>query len=153
MVVARRIPAIAAGGLIAGTLDVVAAALMYGVSPDRIFKWVASGWLGRSRAMAGGLPEVLLGVASHYAIALIWAAVYVLAMTRLPILAGRPWLMGPLFGLGVWAIMYGIVVPLSRTDAGNMSVTMTIENVLIHTLVFGLPIALAAVRFSREKTA
>ena len=147
------IKATLAGGLIAGTLDIVAAALMYRAGVDVIFKSIAAGWIGRKAAFAGGLPEILLGAASHYGISLVAAGVYVLAGSRLAVLLARPWLCGPIFGLIVWGVMNWIVVPLSQAGQGKMSVTILVESLLVHAFVFGLPIALAASRFSREKAA
>jgi hypothetical protein len=141
-----------AGGLIAGSLDIVAAALMYRAPLDAVFRSVAAGWLGREAA-TGGWSAMLLGAASHYGISLAAAGAYVLAATRLPLLLARPWLCGPLFGLAVWAVMNWIVVPLSAVEQGKMSVTILIQSLLVHAFVFGLPIALAASRFSREKAA
>lgn len=145
--------AAACAAFIAGSLDLVASALMYHVPPDRLLKWIASGWTGREAAFAGGLPTMLLGLASHYAIALAWAVAYAAASVRWPVLRTRPWVCGPVCGLLSLAVMYGVVVPISRADLGNMSVTMLIESVFIHAFVFGLPLALAVARFSREKTA
>lgn len=138
---------------IAGSLDLVASALMYQVPPDRLLKWIASGWMGREAAFAGGWPTLLLGLASHYAIALAWAGAYAAASLRWPVLRARPWVWGPLYGLLSLFVMYGVVVPLSEADLGKMSVTMLVESVFIHAFVFGLPLALAVARFSREKTA
>jgi hypothetical protein len=149
----RRIIAILTGGLIAATLDIVAAALMYRVQVDVVFKSIAAGWIGRKAALAGGLPEILLGAASHYVIALVAASLYVLAGTRLAVLITRPWLCGPLFGLIVWGVMNFAVVPLSRTGSGPWTVTLLIESLLVHAFVFGLPIALAASRFGRPISA
>src|SRR5688500_432587 len=54
---------------IAGTLDIIAAHLHIwaasGSFPTRVFKGIASGAIGRDRAMQGGADIVLLGIFFH----------------------------------------------------------------------------------------
>ncbi|HET8647044.1 MAG TPA: hypothetical protein VFO85_16225, partial [Vicinamibacteria bacterium] len=83
----RDVRAILLGGLVAGTMDITAAILLYarrGVPPLRILQSVASGLLGRA-AFTGGVPTAALGLALHFFIATTAAAVYVLAARRLPL--------------------------------------------------------------------
>jgi len=90
----------------ATTLGVIA-----GRGPVKVWQGVASGWLGKA-AGDGGLASAGLGLATHLGIATCMAAVYALAATRLPILYRRPLLMGALYGLPLYAVMYRIVLPL-----------------------------------------
>src|SRR4051812_12128663 len=66
--------AILLGGLAAGFLDICFASALSGAMPDRVFKYIAAGWVGLSAARAGGIEMVLLGAASHFGLALIFAA-------------------------------------------------------------------------------
>jgi hypothetical protein len=142
---------IAAGGLAAGVLDIADAILFHGargVAPIRILQAIASGVLGRD-AFTEGAATAALGLALHFLIALAAAAVYGLASRRWTLLVARPWLAGPIFGLGVYAVMHYVVLPLSRFRAGPPppagSVDWGLVNLLAaHIFCVGLPIALAA---------
>jgi hypothetical protein len=130
--------------LVAGTLDILFAFVTAGsVAP--VLQTVASGPLGDTIADSpAGAP---LGLLVHFAIMAVMAAVYVLAAARIALLARYWWLMGPLYGVALWIVMYWIVMPL-RWD----SFTRPDEPVAIarqpfaHCILVGLPIAWFASR-------
>jgi len=104
--------AVLLGGLIAGTVDIGAAALINGKGPDFIARVIAGGLLGRS-ALAGGAEVVALGVVLQWAMSMIIAAIWVAAALRRPSLRAR-WLpMGLAFGIPVFVVMEYVVLPLS----------------------------------------
>jgi len=147
----RDFTAILVGGLIAATFDIVQVTIFYafkGVDWIRIPQSVASGLLGKA-SYSGGMSTVALGYGLHYAISLVMAAVYVLAARRLDILVRRPWLMGTLYGLGLYVVMTYVVVPLSMAKGGHFNWPSFIDGILAHTLAVGIPIALAA-RWARR---
>ena len=114
---------VAAGGLVAGTLDLLYICTFWalrGVGPVRIFQSVAAGWTGRDAAIAGGWRTAALGLASHYLIAICMAAVFFLAARRYPALVRRPWLSGALYGIVLYAVMNYVVVPLSAAGTGAL---------------------------------
>ena len=74
--------AILQGGLVAGTLDIGAAALINWVSPMFIVRFVAGGVLGKD-ALAGGASVAVLGVALQLGMSLSIAAIYVGAAQRM----------------------------------------------------------------------
>ncbi|HEX8285681.1 MAG TPA: hypothetical protein VF588_20160 [Pyrinomonadaceae bacterium] len=148
----RAARAILWGGLLAGVGDITFAFVvngLRGVGPVRVLQSVASGVLGAA-AREGGSGSAALGAALHFLIALIWAAVYWLASRRLPVLARRAVACGLVYGAAVYAFMYLVVLPLS---AAYFKPTFTPSTVLLnaagHMLLVGLPIALAARRYSR----
>jgi hypothetical protein len=144
----RPLGAIAAAGLAAGVCDLVAAcvaSLANGGSVERVLRAIASGWLGAA-AREGGSGVLALGFASHFLIATIWAAFYVLLSRRFKVLIERPWIAGPLYGLLVYGVMYRVVLPLS---AIGQAPPVRLQAVGIHLLFVGLPIALAASRVLR----
>src|SRR6478672_3235541 len=96
--------AIAAGGLTAGVFDFSVACAESGLPPMTIGKAVARGWFGKA-AMHGGTDVALIGVASHFAIMLAFAAAYVLASLRAPVLRGRFYVFGPLYGAAIFGFM------------------------------------------------
>lgn len=138
--------AVLLGTLTVGVLDALDAVVFFGlrgVAPIRIFQSIASGLLGGA-AYGGGLSTALLGTALHFLIAFAVVGAYVLASRRLPVLARRPFLCGPLYGLLVYAVMDLVVVPLSAAVVGPSSLPAVVNGLLIHALGVGLPAALFA---------
>ncbi|HEY1908668.1 MAG TPA: hypothetical protein VGG91_21670 [Myxococcaceae bacterium] len=145
-----RVQAIVAGGLLAAVLDaanaLVAYKLAFGMSPLAIYQFVASGMLGQG-AFAGGIGTALVGVSVHLLVAFAAATVFVLASERLPSLRRDAVGWGLAFGVGVFLVMNGVVIPLSRIPASVPPLPLLIDGVVAHALLVGLPIALAARRF------
>jgi uncharacterized membrane protein YagU involved in acid resistance len=114
----KLLKTILVGGLIAGALDIAYAFIVYGplsyqMSPVAVLHSVASGWLGSAAANAGGTLTALLGLATHFMIATVMAAVFVLAAAQWSTLKRHPVLWGLLYGFGLYVIMSYIVTPLS----------------------------------------
>lgn len=138
--------AILGGGVAAGLADIGAASMIFGVGPLRIMRSIAGGMVGRDVAKAGGLDISMLGLALQVGMSLLFAIFYVLVSRRLPVLAQRPWLCGAVYGVGVYAVMNYIVVPLSAVHGkAPAEPTMILKN-MIAMIVFGLIIALFASR-------
>lgn len=146
------------GGLVAGALDIIYICLhvffVYGSPPTRVWQSVAAGLLGRDAAVGGGLPTALLGLALHFFIAIVMAGVFVLAASRLKVLTQYPWIAGPLYGIGLYLVMQGIVLPLAATRGDGLNFDVTNQffwgAIVAHTMLVGLPIALIAKRFSAQ---
>jgi uncharacterized membrane protein YagU involved in acid resistance len=143
----RASTAILAGGLIGGAFDITFACVVWGfrgVAPIRIGQSVAAGLLGRDAAMAGGVPAGLLGFALHFGMALIMAAIYYAAATRLPLLVRRAAWCGPIYGLGLYLTMNYVVMPLSAIGkhGGTGPLYIVIPEILVHMFLVGLTIAL-----------
>jgi hypothetical protein len=149
----RAARAILWGGLLAGLGDImfafVVSWLLASVGPVRVLQSVAGGLLGEA-AKTGGMATAALGGALHFFIAFCAAAVYWLASRRLGVLVRHPVFCGLLYGVAVYVFMYFVVVPLS---AAYFKPTFTLSSVLRnaagHMLLVGLPIALAARRYSK----
>src|SRR5262245_43571094 len=101
------IRAIAVGGAVAGTLDILDAWIFSyaraGVLPSRVLQAIASGLLGPS-SYQGGFATATLGLFLHFFIATSAAAVYVVASRSLPVLVRRPVPMGLAYGIAVYAV-------------------------------------------------
>ena len=143
--------AVAWGGLLAGVGDIAFAFVvsgLRGVGPVRVLQSVAGGLLGRAAA-EGGMATAALGAVLHFLIAFVWAAVYWLASRRLKFLVWHPVVCGLLYGALVYFFMYFVVLPLS---AVYFPLSRTPSSILLnsagHMLLVGLPIALAARKFS-----
>ena len=141
--------AITWGGLLAGVGDITFAFVVWrGIGPVRVLQSVASGLLGAA-AREGGLATAALGAVLHFTIAFIWATVFWLASRRLKVLVRHPVVCGLLYGVVVYAFMYFVVLPLSAIHANFPRDASTILlNASGHALLVGLPIALAARRYS-----
>jgi len=146
----RKIASIVLGGLVGGAFDIAYAIifsnLRSGVAPSRILQSVASGLLG-SDAYSGGTPTATLGLGLHFFMALLWAAAYVIAAGRIPLLVRRPIVCGAAFGVFVYAFMNLVVIPLSRFPTKpSYPLAILATGLFVHMFLFGVPIALAARR-------
>jgi uncharacterized membrane protein YagU involved in acid resistance len=141
-----------AGGLVAGTLDIVYAcafwALKAGVPPRRILQSVAAGLLGRA-SFEGGAATAALGLALHFLIATSMSAAYYLVARRWPLLWRRPVPCGAAYGLILYGVMNYIVVPLSAAGPGSKDPLWIALSIAVHVLLIGIPIALFARRAHR----
>ena len=169
--------AILLGGLAAGALDILYAfvvygPLSYGVTPEQVLQSVAAGWIGRDASRAGGMETALLGLGTHFMLATIMAAIYVLLATRIAALTRGALVWGLIYGLILYVAMNYVVVPLSAAATGHFASASEIAprlqesfsevrggggeqypwllagTIFTHTVLVGLPIALIAKRFS-----
>lgn len=144
------------GGLLAGALDITYACVFSyfrsGRTPAFILKSVASGALGPG-AFQGGAKVAALGLAFHFLIALIAAAVFVLASRALPFLTTHPISSGVIYGLCVYAVMNCVVLRVSAIRATtwpwSYPKSVLIGGLLIHIFGIGLPIALVNRHYSK----
>ena len=141
------LPAIVAGGVVAGSFDITYAIVfsgIRGVPAIRVLQSVAGGLLGKA-AYEGGLGTAALGLLLHFSIAFAWAAIFHAASRRVPGLSRRPAIAGPLFGVLVYLVMYFAVIPLSAYPRKVTYTPFLVGiNLFVHMFLIGLPIALAA---------
>ena len=141
-----------AAGLIAGTIDIGAAALINRLSPVVILQAVASGLLGRG-AFSGGAATASVGLLVQWGISILIAAIYLMVTAPWPGMRRRWRLTGLLAGVVIFLIMNYLVVPLSaapfRPHFGlhQLLTAFTpyklVAN-LIAMILFGLIVAFAA---------
>jgi hypothetical protein len=136
----RIATAIVAGGLTAGVFDFAVACVESGLPPMTIGKAVARGWLGKA-SMQGGTDVALIGIASHFAIMLAFAAVFVLASLKEPVLRRRFYVAGPLYGAIIFDVMRFIVLPLSAAGYGMPKPPVLYYEFAGHVFLVGLVIA------------
>jgi hypothetical protein len=138
--------AIAAGGLIAGVLDLTQACILFGWD---IPLAIAAGLLGK-QAFTGGVGTYVLGVFVHFFIACSAAAIYYAASSRLVFLKEHPLVCGLFYGAAVEDVMRFIVLPLSALHAkGPYELQDLIQGLLVHMVVVGLPISFSIRRFAK----
>ena len=137
--------AIAVGGGIAGTLDLLQACILFGW---RVPLVIAAGLLGR-QALHGGTDTYVLGVCLHFFIACSAAAIYYTASRKLVFMMEHPLVCGLFYGMAVELVMSYIVLPLSALHArGPYKLRDVILGLLVHMVVVGLPISFSVRRFA-----
>jgi len=140
--------AIAAAGLIAGTVDLLHAFILFGWD---IPLSIAAGLLGPKAAEHGGVATYVLGVFLHFFIAFTAAAVYYAESRRLPFLTEYPLVCGLFFGVAVELVMRLVVLPLSALHArGPYELRDMIRGLLFHMVTVGLPISYSIRRFAKH---
>ncbi|MGH8180333.1 MAG: YybH family protein [Steroidobacteraceae bacterium] len=140
--------AIVIGGLVAGTVDIGAAALINHASPVLIAHFIATGLLGKA-ALSAGASAAYLGLVLQWAMSIVIAAIYWSVTARMPRLRERWWLGGLLAGVIIYLVMNFVVLPLSAAPVtlhqlvAHLTVAKVVDN-LVAMLVFGLIIAFCA---------
>ena len=143
--------AMLSGGIVAGILDIGAAAAINRKSPTVILRVIASGLRG-SIALEGGASASTLGFVLQLAMGIVIAAVYGVASLWMPILA-RMWIAGGLvYGVGVFVVMTYVVLPLSAAPSRPPPAISKLAKDVLAMLGFGLIISYAVCRASFQVT-
>jgi hypothetical protein len=138
--------AIAVGGGIAGTLDLLQACILFGWDIPLV---IAGGLLGRE-AFQGGAGTYVLGVFLHFFIACSAAAIYYGASRKLVFMKEHPLVCGLFFGGAVQEVMNLVVLPLSALHArGPFKLKDLLLGLAVHMVVIGLPISFSVRRFAK----
>jgi hypothetical protein len=141
------LPAIVAGGLIAGTLDLAQALILFG---RRVPFGIAAGLLGPQIAHRGGAGIYVLGIFLHFFIASSATAVYYGASRKLAFMIEHPLVCGLFYGIAVELVMSYVVLPLSALHVrGPFALHDIILGLVVHMFTVGLPISLSVRRFAR----
>ncbi|HUA79135.1 MAG TPA: hypothetical protein VL997_02095 [Dyella sp.] len=114
----------------------------HSVPPVRLAQNIASGLLGK-RAFMGGGATASLGVLLHVAIMAVMVSVYYLASRRMKALIERPLRYGALYGVALYIVMNGVVLPLSAAPTSPFIPSWVIASIAMH-LVIGMAIAWSA---------
>lgn len=129
--------------LLCGTLDALyATAITWvrGGSAAATWRGVASGPFGAAAA-SWGLAGTLLGLAVHFALmaAMVAAGLWLAARTALGEIA--PWKAGTVYGLAIYAVMYGLVLParfgMPFPDPDRLKVLLAL---IAHVFLVGIPL-------------
>ena len=142
---------IAWAALVAGTLDILMAVIdtsLAGGSVTGMLRSIASGPFGDGiRDSAAAAP---LGLLVHFAMMAVIAAVYLVAAQRIPALVRYWWIAGLVYGLGVWLVMYGVVLPLRFGSSLPTDPVAIAKGLFAHCVLVGLPIAWITARAARR---
>ena len=127
------------GGLVAGLVDVGAAALINWVDPLIVLRAIATGVQGKA-AFKGGGQAALLGLGLQCLMSIVIAALYVAVVSRSKWLR-RHWILSGLAaGPVIFAVMEFAVVPLSHAARAHFTPVTIVPN-LAAMMLFGLIIA------------
>ena len=142
---ARATRLVVLAGAVGATFDIVYAFVYYGWkggSPERILQTVASGWLGKA-SFEGGWTSAALGLASHYAIVVVAAALFYAVARRWAWLRDEPITTGLIYGLCIYGFMNFVVLPLSAYPYPlRFPLLTTATGLLVHMVGVGLSISL-----------
>lgn len=138
--------------LVAGTLDILFAAILSLIrdrAPADMLRFVASGPF--PQATEWGAAGAWLGLATHFALMAVMAAVFVIAAQRRPALTAKPIQWGVLYGLVTYVIMNLIVVPLRFPAAWPPKPIGIATQLFAHIVLVGIPIALITAKRLRSR--
>ena len=138
-------------GLVVGTLDGLAAVIMYsiqtGKDPLNVFRFIASGVFGAA-AFSGGVPMALWGIIFHYIIAFGWTILFFWLAGRFSFLRNNWIISGTIYGIFVWLMMNLVVVPLSLVPmkSSPKEWLAILKGAFILIVCVGLPVSYSARR-------
>jgi len=139
-------------GLLAGTLDGIAATLLFlsggNKNPGTLFRYIASAVYGKA-AFAGGGLMVFMGLLFHFLIALVVVSCYFVLYPHITWLGVYPLAAAAVYGLLVWVVMNLGVLPLSKASPRPFSWVFALINMLILMVAIGLPTAYLARMYFR----
>jgi uncharacterized membrane protein YagU involved in acid resistance len=133
-------------GLIAGTLDILAALTIYDLilqktTSIKILQSIASG-IFKKEAYSGGSQMALYGLLLHYFIAFSFAWFYFTIYPYFSFLKKNALLSGVLYGIFVWIIMNLVVLPIVFPSLPEKHFDFPlILSMLILIFCIGIPIA------------
>jgi uncharacterized membrane protein YagU involved in acid resistance len=145
----RAVRAIVTTGLIVGVLDILSAVVIWwqrGVALQRGLQGIAAGLLG-TKSYEGGMATAVLGLIIHFFIAFVVVSIFYLASRKIRFLTAQPVVSGVLYGIGVYIVMYWIVLPSAFPTFRHRLSNELIE-LAIHICLIGLPAAFLLRRYS-----
>ena len=145
----RALQAILTAGLVVGVLDISSAFVIWwqrGVALQRGLQGIAAGLLG-AKSFEGGMATVGLGLVLHFFVAFVVVSIFYLASRRMPFLTKQPFAWGVLYGIGVYLVMYWIVLP-SAFSTFRHRLSNELLELAIHICLIGLPTAFIVRRYS-----
>lgn len=134
------IKAIVLGGIVAGTIDIGAACLIYVRSVPYILRGIAGGLLGE-RSFAGGTRTAAIGFILQEGMGVVIAAFYAWLCQVLRLSKHRWPQWGVVYGAGIFVVMNYVVVPLSAWRAIPSFSTWTFAGNVAAMFLFGLIVA------------
>jgi uncharacterized membrane protein YagU involved in acid resistance len=134
------------GGLITGALHLIIEDwIVFGIWGNKLIstmQYVASGAIGNA-AFAGGLSTALLGTLFHFLMCIVIAGIFMMSADRIPLLRKYVIPGSLLYGVGVFIVMWFIVLPLSAAPPlPAPPFSQVVEGFIEHVLLIGLPLGI-----------
>ena len=141
--------------IVAGTLDILGAILVYTVimkkiSAEKLVRGIASG-LFKNEAFTGGHEMIFSGVAFHYLIALAFTIFYFIIFPYISFFRTQKILGGLLYGLFVWAVMNLIVLRIVFPTRAPITLEGAVIGASILMVMIGLTLSYFANKYYRNK--
>jgi hypothetical protein len=141
--------------LLCGVLDGLYAsvlALVRSGSVGDVWRGVASGPFGDA-ANGWGSGGIVAGLLVHFAIMAAMTAAALFLFRRTPLADANPWLAGTLYGLALYCVMYGIVLPARfGVPFPNPDKLKLALGLFPHVFFVGIPMALMLRRPTAART-
>ena len=132
---------------VSGTLDILLAmglTLYFGRQIPDMLRFVGSGPFPAATNM--GTSGALLGLAVHFALMAIMAAIFMALVSQRPALLDTPYRTGIAYGLVTYVVMNLIVVQLRFHPPFPPKTLSIVSQLFAHIVLVGIPFALIAVR-------
>ena len=143
-------------GLVAGTLDITTALIhafiARGITPERVFKFIASGVWGND-AFSGGTSMIFWGIFFHYVIAFTFTLFFFFIYPYVSKIINNKIVLGLFYGIFVWIVMNMLVLPLTNIPKGSPSLGQKLIGMAILMMMLGLPISLIINRYYSSQKA
>jgi hypothetical protein len=133
---------------ISGTLDIgwaMILTVLNGRDIGNMLRYVASGPFPQAAEM--GASGAILGLAVHFTLMAVMAAVFVLAATRIGDMTRSPVKCGVIYGLATYAVLDLLVVPLRFPAAWPPKPISIATQLFAHVLLVGLVFAFVTRRY------
>jgi len=143
--------AITTAGVIVGVLDISSAFVIWwqrGVGLQRGLQGIAAGLLG-PQSYEGGMATAGLGLAFHFFVAFVVVSIFCLASRKIPFLTKQPLISGVFYGIGVYIVMYWLVLP-TAFPMFRHRLSNELLAIAIHVCLIGLPTALIVRLYSQR---
>lgn len=143
--------AIVFGSLIAGTMDITAAAVLSTINGRGavvMLKGIAAGVLGKA-AFSKGVGAAVLGLAIHFLIATSACVVFYAGSRWIHFMISRPVVTGLLYGIAVYLFMNLVVLPLAYPLKVPYSTASVTIGLIVHMVCVGLPISLVVSHYGK----
>jgi hypothetical protein len=158
-------------GFTAGLLDAIAAMTSFminvpGGNPLKVWRFVASGALGKESIRKDLVPMAIAGLLFHFLIAFLFTLLFYLFFPKMKLLWRNLVITGLVYGVFVWVVMNFIIVPLSGVPEKSKLWTITngqpafqfpanpkqlIIGILIIMFCVGLPISFIIGNYFRKQ--
>jgi hypothetical protein len=139
-------------GLLAGSLDILAACIDYyiktGRGPEGVLRFIASGVFG-NKAFTGTSIMIWLGLLFHFIIAFGLTIFLFIVYPKIKLLRLNIILTALIFGIVSWLITNLIIVPLSNTSI-PFKLPNALKAALILVITIGIPLSIIFKSFYKK---